>query len=369
MTGWTTDFAGGNGRVLKMESAADTMHVTFIAENRAGEPRPLWFYFRLTGLPMDSITHICLHAANAVQWLGDPFAFGNNCFVYRAADGEWHRSDPCGVRICPDQTLDVSCRTPCIAADMEFAFCYPYVRTDFLKTAGRNGQISEIGYTTHGRPIIRDAFGIPNEKLPGIYVIARQHSGEVTGSYVMDGMIRRIREVPPHGSIWCVPFADADGVEEGFYGKDQLAGDFNRSWDWFFVSRTETAALVFDIERFRKATSAEWVIDLHSPGHDETKSYFVTSLPEDSDDIRLEKLLQLQKRFNRKLSAAGYQEVGIRYSQGNTSSKTGKSAAAFLLDAGFCAVTFECAYQGEPGRTYTQADYRKIGAALYEAML
>ena len=45
------------------------------------------------------------------------------------------------------------------------------------------------------------------------------------------------------------------------------------------------------------------------------------------------------------------------------------AADEHLTDAGLCAVTWECAYQGEPGLSYAQADYRRIGALLYRAIV
>ena len=45
------------------------------------------------------------------------------------------------------------------------------------------------------------------------------------------------------------------------------------------------------------------------------------------------------------------------------------AADEHLTDAGLCAVTLECAYQGEPVLSYTQADYRRIGALLYRAIV
>ena len=45
------------------------------------------------------------------------------------------------------------------------------------------------------------------------------------------------------------------------------------------------------------------------------------------------------------------------------------AADEHLTDAGLCAVTLECAYQGELGLSYTQADYRRIGALLYRAIV
>ena len=45
------------------------------------------------------------------------------------------------------------------------------------------------------------------------------------------------------------------------------------------------------------------------------------------------------------------------------------AADEHLTDAGLCAVTWECAYQGEPVLSYTQADYRRIGALLYRAIV
>ena len=369
MANWTTDFAGGNGQIHRIHSSSDTWDVTFAAESRGGEPRPLWFYFRLNELEPSTHRYVRLHILNAAQCMGDPLGWTNNRLVYRAADGAWQRSEMCTVQKQPDYTLDTVCRIPCIASEMEVAFCYPYTESDFQQAIGQDTSAAVIGVTSHGRPIHRYILGHPSRDTKGLYVIARQHSSEVTGSYLLDGMIRAAREEPTSGSLWCVPFGDTDGVAEGLYGKDQRAGDFNRAWDWFFARRTETAAMFYDIEQFREATEPIWVLDLHSPGHDETSSYFVTPFREDSKDRRLLRLLELCDRFNAELRMAGYKEVSIRFAHGNTSAQIGKSADEHLTDAGLCAVTLECAYQGEPGLSYTQADYRRIGALLYRAIV
>ena len=293
MANWTTDFAGGNGQIHRIHSSSDTWDVTFAAESRGGEPRPLWFYFRLNELEPSTHRYVRLHILNAAQCMGDPLGWTNNRLVYRAADGAWQRSEMCTVQKQPDYTLDTVCRIPCIASEMEVAFCYPYTESDFQQAIGQDTSAAVIGVTSHGRPIHRYILGHPSRDTKGLYVIARQHSGEVTGSYLLDGMIRAAREEPPSGSLWCVPFGDTDGVAEGLYGKDQRAGDFNRAWDWFFARRTETAAMFYDIEQFREATEPFWVLDLHSPGHDETSSYFVTPFREDSKDRRLLRLLEL----------------------------------------------------------------------------
>jgi hypothetical protein len=62
-------------------------------------------------------------------------------------------------------------------------------------------------------------------------MIARQHAGETPGAWILDGMLEHFSRNPNNRLlIWSIPFADIDGVEGGYYGKDRFPYDLNRAW-------------------------------------------------------------------------------------------------------------------------------------------
>lgn len=113
----------------------------------------------------------------------------------------------------------------------------------------------------------------------GIYVLGRQHSGEVTGNWEMDGMLRYLSSAEGADALerfawWFVPFVDTDGVAEGYYGKDQAHNDLNRAWHRNFPRRIELRAVQQDMRVWQQTTQARLMLDMHAPGHGERESYF-----------------------------------------------------------------------------------------------
>ncbi len=372
---FTSQFYGGNGKLLSSQCSENGWEIVFLAECKAREPQALWFHFKICDLHHENVR---IRFANSHQCLGMAWAWSLNRPVYRINGEDWKRVEIRKNEETPEHCWSTWFSFTDIQGELEIAFCYPYTETTLADTLSVCPTFSSsvIGYSTTGNPICRlsNSFGTDNDKKPGIYIIGRQHSGEVTGSWVMDGMLRWLSSSAGKEALeklvwWIVPFADIDGVANGCYGKDQLYGDFNRAWREWFPARTEVYALQDDILKWKKNTSAKLLLDLHSPGHDERTSYFVVThdtIPSYRNELRT-----VQEYLNRFLADFSLQPSGFREktANDNTSAQTGLTSTQYAHMQNINGVTYECSYQGEPeDRSYDIHDYRNIGSAFARAL-
>ena len=335
--------------------------------------KPLWFHFQLLDLTGEKVR---IRLANSAQCLGSSWA--NNHPVYRFDGGEWERiadvEDSWTLWHCLETWFEI----PLTGERMEFAFCYPYQEAHLMKTLRECPafHMEIIGWSNHGRPIRRIA-NLPGDEarsLPGVYIIGRQHSGEVTGTWEIDGMLRYLSS--PEGAKmrdriawWFVPFSDIDGVEEGCYGKDQVINDLNRAWHPHFPRRVELTAIQRDISLWNRATMGRFVLDMHGPGHCERESYFV--IGGETPDAFREETRSMWTRLNAHLDAAGMQTTQFQEREpgDNTSAQSGMKCADYIQSLDINGSTFECTYQGErTGRSYTIEDYQRLGACMAMAI-
>lgn len=374
---FTTDFPGGNGKLLAATEYDWGWEIVFLAECKAGEPMPLWFNFRLEEL---TGTKVRLKLANSRHCLGNPWEWDRNRPVARQAGGDWKRVATAESGLACNQTLDTWFEVALKGDRLDFAFFFPYQLSDLLATVDQTGNVFEktvIGYSNRARPIYRlsSDFGGTETKKPGIYVIGRQHAGEATGSWVIDGMLRRLaseegRALREKFTWWFVPIIDMDGVEEGFYGKDQIHNDLNRAWGPGASRRVEVTAVRHDLEQFMRCSDAKFMFDMHAPGHAERESYFF--IKAEFSETHREELRRIWSLFNGHLKENGFQEVRFHETQAgsSTSVQSGMTAALYAHQIGLNGCTFEISYQGEHDRTrsYTMDDYRALGAHLVETL-
>jgi predicted deacylase len=133
-----------------------------------------------------------------------------------------------------------------------------------------------IGFSQGARPLVRlsNDPGAPGSDRPGLYVLARQHSGETPGSWVLDGFLRRLAEAGDAAPmVWAVPLANIDGVEGGDYGKDNFPYDLNRAWGPAPM-RHETLVLQRDARRFADRCRPVAGLDFHAPGGCQTEGVY-----------------------------------------------------------------------------------------------
>lgn len=372
---FSVDFPGGNGKLLRAQEQAWGWEIEFLAESRANEPQPLWFYFELLDLTGEKVR---IRLANSVQCLGGPNEWADNRPVCRYAGGGWERVACTENRWTDARTLETWYELPVRAERMEFAFCYPYQEAHLLRTAQAcpKFRMETIGWSNRGRPIRRlfNAAADSDAQRPGIYVIGRQHSGETTGTWQIDGMLRYLSS--PEGAEalnrftwWFVPLVDIDGVEEGFYGKDQVILDLNRAWHPHFPRRTELVAVQRDIGQWRQCADGRLLLDMHAPGHGERDAYFVVGA-ETPPDFR-EALRTVWARLNAQLDSHGMQATLFKEKEpgSNTSAQSGMTSAQYVQSLGINGCTYECTYQGDrAGHAYTVEDYRRMGMCMAKAL-
>ncbi len=252
------------------------MVVQFTAHPHGG-PESLWFHFRIHRQGNEDGRLIELRLVNCANLLGGhrPADFSP---VIRVDGRPWQRIGR-GVPVeHPDGRVDAvwHIKPPVSYADV--ATCYPYDASDLDELVRQTGlQRATIGVSQGGRAIDRLANRVASEAAPapiGLYFIARQHSAETPGSWVLEGILRELSALnDPRIMAWAVPLSNIDGVVQGDYGKDNFPYDLNRAWG-MPPMRHETLCISQDVRRWRKRCRRAAFIDLHAPGLCEADGFY-----------------------------------------------------------------------------------------------
>lgn len=254
MTTLDAAFAGAAASDLRCEGG----QVRFAAP-LDDSPQSMWWHFALE--TPEPVTVTCVwERTNEV--LGHP-GLAKAVPVYH--DGaRWRRVPSRTCRYCAD-SHELRFRVPCRAGRTEVAYCYPYTweQIDALLaelTAGGEATVRQVGTSAHGRPFRLLEFGHGDRQ---VWAGARHHSGEVCGSYVLEGFAREALRRPAllaAATFHVAAAMDGDGVAEGLYGKDRAPRDYNRDY-CSPPSRPEVAALMAAAQ----AAGADVYLDLHGP--------------------------------------------------------------------------------------------------------
>jgi len=101
--------------------------------------------------------------------------------------------------------------------------------------------VSVIGQSRDGNPVhlvkITES-SIPDNQKSAIWVVARQHPGEVGGSFMAEGYLRWALGSSPDadnfrtkGILYMIPFLNPDGVQRGNHRMNEAGLNLNRAWD------------------------------------------------------------------------------------------------------------------------------------------
>ncbi len=238
-------------------------------------PRSLWFYFSVDGCAGKKITLI-QQKLERVLGYNESRGYQPVVPVWKdGINGTWERVDEQSI-VYSEHPYTFRFEVSPVNDICFVAFCYPYLFSDwaaFLETLPKEYITrKQIGTTKAGRPFYRYIIKSPHsDPKRYISVTARQHAGEVSGSYVMEGLVRRLTDGSSEmeslleKSFFCVvPFMDSDCVEEGKYGKDQSPVDYNRDWRWR-PYQPEITAMQAELERLGQDSDLLWAFDLHAP--------------------------------------------------------------------------------------------------------
>jgi hypothetical protein len=266
-----TDIPYGNVCDVSVTEREGMTEVSFAADPHGG-PECLWFCFRLIQVaPTTGFNRkIRLVLKHSFNMLG-----GGNSLnmrpVIRRVETDWERLDAPLVEKLPDGRNLVAWVIDAPEPFVDVAYCYPYGRSDvdtLLSETDGYWRADTIGVSQEGRPLIRlsNSYGEVDSNRPGLYLLARQHSGETSGSWVLDGFLRHTASLGDSAPlIWSVPLANIDGVERGDYGKDNFPYDLNRAWGTPPM-RHEVLVFQRDMQRWKERCRPVLGIDFHAPG-------------------------------------------------------------------------------------------------------
>jgi predicted deacylase len=344
-----------------------------------GSPQGMWWRFRVRGAKG---RRIWFHLTNVPEVLGGG-GLDQAVPVLRERGREWRRLDPkvcrkLGKRGPFEFVVDFA------ADEVELAWCYPYGPSDFARflrslpaSPRRRLRVSRIGTTAEGRPLRMVTVGGSkrSEMKPAIWVTARNHAGEVAGSWGIEGLLRELsgsgaaaKWLREHCVVHAVPFVDLDSVVEGRYGKDHTPRDPNRDWSAGSI-RPETRAVIAAIGASRSRELPSVFLDLHCPGAGEPRSYPV--LPNPTGLADWHKIAFLAKCAER----AAPRAFPVRVREWSTRTINWASwlspgtSCNWARDAGMNALTFEMTYNRTVrGNFATLELYLGFGASLVEAL-
>lgn len=273
----STSIPYGNACDVSIEECGNTATVYFAASPSDG-PQCLWFCFRIETTRI--LKHIKLVLKHPYNMLMGSCELSNILPVIRKDGEQWHRIEKTyQFHTLPDGRYQISWILNNPGKINDIALCYPYGLPELeslLQTSKGYWKKDIIGVSTENRPIIRLAndYSSAGTKKPGIYIIARQHSGETPGSWVLDGLMRHLVTLETKDVIiWVIPLSNIDGIEKGRYGKDYFPFDLNRSWGKK-VLRHENLVIQRDIARWMERCNPVLGLDFHAPGGAEGKGVY-----------------------------------------------------------------------------------------------
>ena len=247
----TSDFAGGNCRLISVENSNDKTVVNLEQELR--DTPNWWFYwcFCVEDAPEGEVIFVfnngdvvCPHGPTTStdgihwQWCEDAFV-SHTRFKYTFSKNDNKRY---------------------------FAFSIPYLVADFERfyDSIRNDTAvvrSVLTQSEKGRELPLLTIG---QGQKDILLTARHHCCESTASYALEGAVNSIlgehRDILNEYRFHILPFVDIDGVEQGDQGKDRAPHDHNRDYiDKPIYNYTRA------IYKYVESMNLTCFLDFHSP--------------------------------------------------------------------------------------------------------
>lgn len=313
-----TDIPHGNAGYIRVsEIGPGTAEVRFMPDPH-GAPETLWFCFRVEQaeqLPTGAnrARRLRIVCENVDTMLGGARAPEHIHPVVRRAGGDWERLPHTEVVALPDGRREIAWEMDAPDPALDIALCYPYGWPELhtlLRETGDYWKADAIGLSQGGRPLVRlsNDYGTAGNARPGLFVLARQHSGETPGSWALDGFLRRMAEFGPRAPlIWCIPFTNIDGVVQGDYGKDNFPHDLNRAWGYWPLHqpmRHEILVMQSDYRRWMARCAPVAGLDFHAPGASQTEGLY-TYLPRPSNNPEAAQIGNVRESAARFAAALG----------------------------------------------------------------
>lgn len=363
--------ASGEGFV---EASPDFL--SFRLSRKGGEPKPLWFLFRVRGAKGRRLTFEIRNAGES--WSDWPHIHPVISFDMK----NWERAE----EVVPSHHSGILRFSHTIRSDEAWvAHCFPYSLSDLIHwvESRKNNphlRVERIGTSERGRPLLllTIANGGEERGKKGIWVAARHHSGETPGSFVCEGMMNFLlsddeaaREARKALVFKFAPMVDVDGVCEGFYGKNRPPVDFNR--DWCSLRRPEIRALKSAVDEWAGSHEYLMFLDLHAPTPSLFNYAYVVPERHCSPEFyrrQLEFLFLLENEAPPDCPLLLSDRIEAIVPEEEAEPKGCMSAWSQFREHGVLAFTIEASYhRTRAGNFVTPHSLRALGASIVKAIL
>lgn len=362
----------GNASDIAVVERAKWSEISFAAHPHGG-PEALWFCFRVArenGGGNRKIRLVLKHSSNMLGG-GQPH---NMRPVVRRAGEEWQRLGAPAIEELPDGRNLVCWELDGPDSFLDVAYCYPYgfpELDNLLKETGSFWRRDTIGVSQAGRPLVRlsNDYGQSGGQRPGLYLLARQHSGETSASWVLDGFLRQIAaEGEKAPLVWGVPLANIDGVEGGDYGKDNFPYDLNRAWG-SPPMRHEVLVMQRDMRRWKERCAPALALDFHAPGACEANGLYGFVPPPEEEPAHgpttRDWAALLAQALTPQYAAAPFERVAAYASRWETPNFTTYARREYSIPG----LSLEVPYALAGERTLTREAYREAGQRIAAAIV
>jgi hypothetical protein len=262
------DFPGANIAVDRIDGDDIYLH----QEMRG--TRPWWFHWAFRVLNANG-RKLSFHFTRRIAFPTMGVAVSTD------AGASWHWTGAAAL-FPKEQPTGFTVAVPGGADDIRFAITIPYQQSNLREFLQEFPQLrcDTLCRSRHGRAVEMLRGGRMDGTAPyKLYLSARHHACEATGSWLLEAIIRAAYADDSCGrwfqnkvDILAVPFVDKDGVEEGDQGKDRQPHDHNR--DYHCELYPEISAIKKLLPSWFGSSSAI-ALDLHCPSIGESRAYMV----------------------------------------------------------------------------------------------
>lgn len=344
----TTDFCGGNARILSADEGAGLV----LFEQELRDTTENWFYWAF-----------CVRGAQGKTLtfrMKDRFVGPFGAAVSRDLL-HWTWSDSASED-CTGFVYTFGADEDCVY----FAHDMLYHPAQFYLFAERHGLHPAIlAEDRGGTPIPYVTVGEGEDIL---LLTARHHACEATGNYMMEGIIDAYLASPIENmKIIAVPFADADGVVRGDQGKSRAPHDHNRDYTEGIYPGVRAVRGILGQGHVKN------VFDLHSPWHvggENNRVFLVRKFPEYEEKYsRLGKYLEEETAEDP--AAMRYRTDGDIHpgERWNALPYVHNQCSTYAADfpGVDLSLSVETTYFGEPDNRVSQERLIETGRCLYRA--